>query len=80
MPCQDASSDDRLTTQESQTVLDPFMGSGTTAIAARRLKRHFIGFEIVPEFHAAAQRRLDEDADGRQSLAPGQVQASLFAQ
>ena len=70
----------RLTTQESQTVLDPFMGSGTTAIAARRLKRHFIGFEIVPAFHAAAQRRLDEDADGRQNLAPGQVQTSLFAQ
>ena len=48
----------KLTTQENQTVLDPFMGSGTTALAARRLKRHYIGFEIVPEFHAQALRRL----------------------
>ena len=50
-----------LTTQENQTVLDPFIGSGTTALAAVRLKRHFIGFEIVPEFHTQALRRLDKD-------------------
>ena len=49
----------KLTTQEHQTVLDPFMGSGTTALAARRLKRHFIGFEMVPEFHTQALRRLN---------------------
>ena len=51
----------RLTTRENQTVLDPFMGSGTTAVAARRVKRHFIGFEVVPEFVAAAKQRLDRD-------------------
>ena len=47
-----------LTTQEGQTVLDPFMGSGTTAIAAQRLNRHFIGFEAVEKFCAAANGRL----------------------
>ena len=52
-----------LTTREGQVVLDPFMGSGTTAVAARRLDRRFIGFEIVPEFHQRAVQRLSmEDA------------------
>ena len=49
----------RLTTRENQTILDPFMGSGTTAVAARRLKRHFIGFEMDPKSHAAAVQRLE---------------------
>ena len=49
------------TTKERQIVLDPFMGSGTTAVAAIRLKMHFIGFEIVPEFHAKALSRLDQE-------------------
>lgn len=51
----------KLTTREGQTILDPFMGSGTTAVAARRLKRHFIGFEIVPKFHEESLRRLDRE-------------------
>ncbi len=51
----------KLTTQESQVVLDPFMGSGTTAIAARRLQRNFIGFEINPEFHRKSLDRLSEE-------------------
>jgi DNA modification methylase len=33
-----------------ETVLDPFMGSGTTALAARNLVRNSIGYEINPEF------------------------------
>ncbi len=48
----------KLTTQEGQIVLDPFMGSGTTAVAAKRLGRHFIGFEIVPEYYHLALERL----------------------
>ncbi|MYC96153.1 MAG: site-specific DNA-methyltransferase [Caldilineaceae bacterium SB0661_bin_32] len=59
-----------LTTREGQVVLDPFMGSGTTAVAARRLNRRFIGFEIVPEFHQRAVQRL-----GREDRA-GYVEAS----
>jgi site-specific DNA-methyltransferase (adenine-specific) len=39
-------------------VFDPFMGSGTTAVAAKRLSRKFIGFEINPEYCDLIQQRL----------------------
>lgn len=39
-------------------VLDPFMGSGTTAVVARRLNRRFIGFELNPDYIRLARRRL----------------------
>lgn len=39
-------------------VLDPFMGSGSTAVAARRTNRHFIGFEISRDYCELARRRL----------------------
>lgn len=43
-------------------VFDPFMGSGTTAVAANRLSRKFIGFEINPEYcNLIQQRLLDSD-------------------
>ena len=56
-----------LTTKEGQTVLDPFMGSGTTAVAAKRLDRRFIGFEAADDFHKAANQRL-RDEDGREGI------------
>ncbi|WXK23482.1 site-specific DNA-methyltransferase [Mycetohabitans endofungorum] len=39
-------------------VLDPFMGSGTTAVACARHQRRFVGYEINPEYCALARRRL----------------------
>jgi len=48
----------KLTTIKDQIVLDPFMGSGTTAIAAKHLKRHFVGFEVDSEYHRIASQRL----------------------
>jgi site-specific DNA-methyltransferase (adenine-specific) len=44
------------------TVLDPFLGSGTTAIAAKQLGCNCIGIEINPEFSALSRRRVDGDA------------------
>ena len=42
------------------TVLDPFMGSGTTGVACVRTGRNFIGIEIDPTYFAIAQRRIAE--------------------
>lgn len=44
----------KLFTQEQDVVLDPFVGSGTTALVAAELGRHFIGIELLPEYHALA--------------------------
>lgn len=52
-----------LITNSSQVggvILDPFMGSGTTAIASRNLDRHFIGFEIDKDFYDKSQERLNQ--------------------
>lgn len=43
-----------------EIVLDPFMGSGTTAIAARQLGRKYIGFEISQQYVDLANKRLQE--------------------
>ncbi|MCK0207203.1 site-specific DNA-methyltransferase [Starkeya koreensis] len=40
-------------------VLDPFLGSGTTAAVAKRLGRHFVGIERDPDYADAAQARID---------------------
>lgn len=50
-----------INSTNAQIVLDPFIGSGTVAIAARRLGRSYIGIEISPEYCKFAEQRLDED-------------------
>ncbi len=49
-----------LATKEGQIVLDPFIGSGSTAVACRNLNRRFIGFEINAEYVDVANVRLAE--------------------
>ena len=48
------------TSKENYVVLDPFMGSGTTAVAAILTNRRFIGFEINSEFCSIAEIRIKE--------------------
>jgi len=50
----------KITTKKGDLVLDPFMGSGTTAVACRQLNRDFIGFEIDKEYCSKANERLKE--------------------
>ena len=50
-----------MSTDEGQTVLDPFMGSGTTAVACIKEKRHFIGFELNADYFAKACKRIDAE-------------------
>ena len=50
-----------MSSKEGQTVLDPFMGSGTTAIACIKEKRHFIGFELNKEYFDKAVRRIKSE-------------------
>jgi len=45
---------------ESGIVLDPFMGSGTTAVVARRLGRKYIGFELNPDYIDICRKRLKQ--------------------
>ncbi len=52
---------------DARTICDPFMGSGTTGVAAVRMGRRFVGIEIVPEYFDIACRRI-ADALARPSL------------
>jgi site-specific DNA-methyltransferase (adenine-specific)/site-specific DNA-methyltransferase (cytosine-N4-specific) len=49
----------KLFTKENDTVLDPFMGYGTTLIVANRMRRHSIGIDIVPEFCEMVKKQLN---------------------
>ena len=48
----------KLVSREGQVVLDPFMGSGTTGMACKKLDREFIGIEMMPEYMEIAKRRI----------------------
>jgi len=45
---------------DGRTILDPFMGSGTTGVACAKLGRKFIGIEIEPKYFDIACKRIEE--------------------
>ena len=47
-----------LFTKEGDTVLDPFMGSGTTLIVASRMRRNSIGIDVAPEYCEMVQKKI----------------------
>ena len=49
----------KLFTKEYDWVLDPFMGSGTTCEVAYNLKRNSVGIDIVPDYIAMAQKKVE---------------------
>jgi len=50
----------QLYTFEEDIILDPFIGSGQTAIAAIRTNRHYVGYDINEEYVKLAERRIEE--------------------
>ncbi|MCL0064994.1 site-specific DNA-methyltransferase, partial [Dehalococcoidia bacterium] len=54
---------DRLTqlyTYEREVILDPFIGSGQTAIAAIKTNRHYVGYDIDEQYIRLSERRIKE--------------------
>lgn len=49
----------KLFTVEKDTVLDPFMGSGTTISVANKMRRHSIGIDIVPEYYEMVKQQVE---------------------
>jgi len=58
---------DKLKLPDGATILDPFMGSGTTGVACVQTGRNFIGIEIDPDYFAIAERRI-KDAQAQPRL------------
>ena len=54
-----------LYTYRGDLVLDPFMGSGTTAVAAVRTSRHYVGFDTDGRYRDLAERRIAEERERR---------------
>ena len=50
-----------ISSKEKDLILDPFIGSGTTAEACKQLDRNFIGIEISPEYCKIANKRLEQE-------------------
>lgn len=71
-----------ISSTAAETVLDPFMGSGTTALAARNLDRNFIGIDISPEYCQMAERRLSDPSSIVKSTSADkkEKQPSLFSE
>ncbi len=67
----------RTSSNEGESVLDPFLGSGTTGSVAKKLGRQFIGFELSPEYSELALKRIQRVSVG-QSL-DGAAEPTLSA-
>jgi site-specific DNA-methyltransferase (adenine-specific) len=60
----------RLYTFEGDLVLDPFMGSGSTLVAAAGLDRRYVGYDLDPSYVELARRRVDEALAAPVAVAP----------
>jgi len=50
----------KMLSKQNDVILDPFLGSGTTCVVAKKLRRRWIGIEMNPEYIDIAQKRLSE--------------------
>lgn len=58
----------KLFTKEGDLVLDPFVGSGTTSVVAKRLKRNSIGIDLMQEYINYAKERIEKIDDKQLSI------------
>ena len=49
--------------KKNVVVLDPFMGSGTTGVVAKKLNRQYVGIEINPDYIKMAEARIEATTD-----------------
>ena len=57
-------------TKEGDLVLDPFVGTGTTAVACKQMKRHYIGIDKDPKYTQIANDRLKDKAAAKEDNEP----------
>jgi len=63
----------KLFTEEGDTVLDPFMGSGTTLLVAHEMMRNTVGIEIVPEYYHKVEAKMKDMAAEKHLFASSKV-------
>lgn len=51
----------KILSWENDIILDPFSGSGTTAIACKKMKRNYIGFEISKKYYEISKKRISQE-------------------
>lgn len=66
-----------LYTYRGELVLDPFMGAGSTAVAAVNTGRHFVGFDTEPEYVGLAERRIAEATRRRRAVQNSELDIDL---
>lgn len=57
-----------ISSTNAHLVLDPFSGSGTTAVVASKLKRNYIGIDISPEYCELSEKRIQQHKDGTEYI------------
>ena len=58
----------QASTKENDIILDPFCGSGTTGVVAKRLRRRFIGIDTEEEYLNICKKRMEIERDGEKEL------------
>jgi site-specific DNA-methyltransferase (adenine-specific) len=66
----------RVSSNPGEIVLDPFSGSGTTLVVAKKLGRQWLGFELSADYAAQVQARLDAAREGELLLGPEEPKTS----
>jgi site-specific DNA-methyltransferase (adenine-specific) len=70
----------RLYTYRNDLVVDPFMGSGSALVAAARLGRRYVGYDLDPQYARIARRRVEQEVGDERAATPGSAAAAGVAE